>query len=74
MIFFLFNLFSSKKKVQQKYGREIHPDLRIERFRMVRARKTAPKSNASQKMTPKAAAAIIRQSQNMIKDIDRLEV
>jgi hypothetical protein len=39
---------------------------------MVRARKSAP-SNSSVKMTPKAAAAIIQQSKNMIKDIDRLE-
>jgi hypothetical protein len=73
MTFFLFNLFSSKKKFNRNTDlREIQPDFRIERFRMVRARKSAP-SNSSVKMTPKAAAAIIQQSKNMIKDIDRLE-
>merc|ERR1719354_1053353 len=38
---------------------------------MVRARRSAPSGNSSVKMTPKAAAAIIQQSKNMIKDIDR---
>ena len=49
--------------------------VRIRRNRNAQTAKQKTANSRSQKtqMTPKAAAAIIRQSQSMIKDIDRFE-
>ena len=48
--------------------------VRIRKNRNAQTAKKTPTGSQKTKMTPQAAAAIIRQSQSMIKDIDRFEM